>query len=1185
MAPTWRDESTREGSRVVDKAEKTMIGRLSLEKQRGWCVSKLGFTGCNDETRSSEGLSYLGKFNNGHAVDAWGELSHRSEIGSAGVPGKALLQPEANGFARGVKQQSLLGAQGPGADLRDEVKAASQHPFQTNMASTPFHEMTLSFSTPMQTARSSNLKAIEAGGPGRVFPYESAGTATPVSVTSLNAAFSGVWGAAVRADCVSNPQGILQEILFSHGQSVLSAIELHALRHVLQLERTGPLEDEAAQLVQVLANPLSAEPLSASEHKCLVGLLKRRGATALPAAKNHRLKSLLVRAIASSLSPEQKDCAKAAWLGAAHVAPMSPSGISRLAAFLNGEGWEGTDVQAAIEEQLKPLCTLPQQQAIHRLLFLEEPWSLSLEERKLLEFLQMQLPALSLDQGSGDSTRTEQPQREDIADSNVREALHALLQLLGATLTSNQRMHLLALLHITGTSPGHTQEKGQLSGEEEEQQSAIKLLSARLVTLVCRFLNAQPLTPAECRELQERILRALEELVPGEQLRALQRVIDLDDRAPGSEEHLRALEDMQLALTTKQISSACLDQLDRSGLRVTLLHCLGRTLSSEQLSILTRVLGKWKHEGHQDRQAQPPKSLPSALDASSASGGCNWRDGLAEPAHIASRREEATELLGCACDVLGRLNDVFGADAPRTAQPSHVQPAMTQEFSRLKEFNKARSPGVDDAADGRLASASFNFGMQAAKTQRELVPPQLDELVLASRDREGTLSLSEVPNSLLDDDRGVVHAKPTGEPAEKHALEDPTGGQRAVDCISPGRPASLDPYKEYVEGRRLVATKCASVACCAFEYSGIRGLGRKRALLQRLVHEVVERKIFLDDLKIWRQQFKQRQELHQILKRGYLKRCPCLYHQQQDRLEEEQRRANLELLDSLKCSSFMRREQTVEDIADDVAWSMSLEEASLSAEYPGAQEHAQQQDTAETVPPFESGSFGSSLQPLSRQEDEALLASRGRSMPLSARLGGSAAYRLQGGTASLSGASSSRENFGVARSIAHTRSLGATLHHRPGAGRSRSAPLSLPQPRGIPMGGPSQSQLEFSFERSLRSSCVLAPAGKSSGDKSVAVEEDRNSMQKRALEKAQQLAQDAKVALWIFLKKQVQPADLALGPKLVDMINLQHLSARMLPPGKGWQTRSLLRMVEGLVGLVCSLRGEDAGGSVDGDRD
>ncbi|KAL8449801.1 hypothetical protein Emed_002764 [Eimeria media] len=1141
-----------EAQEGVDEAEGTLVGRLSLAKRSqaimkkrpqavkdslllcescnppivcmgkapalrgGWCISKLGCTGCKDERRNPSGfggLPYRGQIINGQAGDAWDELSYRSEIGSAGASGKGLLQPEANGFARSLKQQLLLGAQGPGGgELHDGVEAASQHPFQINMASTTsFHEITLRPSTPMQTAPFIDLKAIEPGGLRGVSPCESGGTATPVSATSSNAAYCGVWGAAVRADCVSNPQGILQAMLFSHAQSVLSATELHALRHVLQLERTGPLEEDAAQLVQVMADPLSAEPLSASEHKSLLGLLKRRGVTALPAARNHRLKGLLVRAIASSLSPEQQDCAKAAWLGAAQVTPMSPSGLSRLAAFLNGEGWEGTDVQAAIEDQLKLLCTLPQQQAIHRLLFLEDLWSLSLEQRELLEALQVQQPAVSAAQGFEVSPRTEQPQREESADSNVCEALHVLLQFLAATLTSHQRAHLFALLHMGGTPPGHT-ERAQPSEGREEHQSAIYLFSARLVTLVRRVLDAQPLTPAECRELQEGVLRALGQLVSEEQLQALQRVINLDDRAPDSEENLRALEDLRLALTFRQISSACLDQLEGSGLRATLLHCLGRTLSSEQLWVLTRVLDKWKPEKNQDQQAQPPQSVPPALDASTVSGGSNWKDGSAEPAHIDSRRKEATELLGCASKVLGKLNDLFVADAQRNDEPSQMQPAMTQGYSRQEESNKARWPAVDEAPGGQQPSASFNFGVKAAKKQSGLAVSELDDAGQASRDREGMVLSSgdrpsgggpsktgvhsptpsgilgpvEVSTSLLGDDRGVGHAKPTGEPEEKHALED--------------------------------------------------------------------------------------------AKKGYLKRCPCLYHQQQDRLEEEERRANLELLESLKCASFMRREQTAEDLADDVAWSISLDETSFPTENQGAQDPAHQQDTAETGAPFESGSFGSSLQPFSRQEDEPLLPSRGRSMPLSVRRGGSSPYKLQGHIASLSGASSSREKFGVGRSIAHTRSLGATLHHGPEAGRSRSAPVSPPQARHA--GGSSRSQVEFSFERSLRSSCVFDRAGKSYEDKSIAAEEDKSTMQKRALEKAQQLAQDAKVALWIFLKKQVQPANSGLGPQLVDMINLQHLSARTLPPGKGWQTRSLLRMIEGIVALVCSLRGEEAGSSL-----
>ncbi|KAL8271932.1 hypothetical protein Esti_004056 [Eimeria stiedai] len=1159
-----------------------------------WGICKLGCTGCKGDTRnrsSLEGSPYAVQVICDEAQDAWGALSCRSQIGSAGVRGKVLLQPEANGSSGRLNNQQLLyGAQGLGGDLKDEVKAVSQCPFQTNMASTSFHEMTLHSSTPTQTARFICLKAMEVGVTERGPFGKSGGT----GITPLSAAYSGVWGAALQADCVSNPRGILQAVLFSHAQSVLSAIELHALRHVLQLERTGPLEDEATQLVQALADPLSAEPLSASEHECLVGLLKRREVTSLPAARKHRLKSLLVRAFASSLFPEQQECAKSALLSAVHAPPMSPGGLSRLAAVLKGGCWGCTDVQAGIEEQLKPLCTLPQQQAIHRLLFLEGPWSLSLEERELLEALRVQLPAPSADQGLRVFTGSAQPQREESADSSVCESLHLLLQLMTATLTSDQRTHLFALLHIEESASGDT-ETGQPSVREEEHQVAPHLLSARLVTLMRRVLDGQRLTPAECRELQEGALQALEQLVPGEQLRALQRVIGVDDRATGSEENPGALRDMQLALTIREIPSAYLDQLDRRRLRGTLLQCLGRTLSSEKLWVLTRVLGELEHEGCQDQQAQASQSPPFALDASGGSGGCSWRGGLAEPAHIAQCKGEATELLGCACDVLEKLNDFFAADMQNADDPSHLQPAMTREGARLEGSSRALSPGINEEGDGQRPLDSLNFGVQAAKAQSELVPSELDEIVQASRGREGAVPSSydrlcgvgpsttgdsflthsgapgppDASASHVDDDRGGLHAKPTGEAAEEHApvLGDPAVSKHVVGCIAPVQPGSLDPPKR-----------------------GLRDVESKRALLQGLVREAVERKIFLDDLKIWRQQFRQRQELHQILKpfiakiqtlqKGYLKRCPCLYHQQQDQLEDEERQANLELLDSLKCASFMRQERTAEDLADGVAWSISLDEASFPAEHQGAQDHAQQEDTAETESaPFESGSFGSSLRPLSGQKEKPLLPSRGRSMPLSSSRGSSSARKLQRGSASLGGAASSRESFEAARSISHTRSLGRTLRHGHSAG-SRSTSVSPPQPRPSPTGGQSLSQLEFSFERSLRSSCVFAPAGKALEDKSVAVEEDKSSMQKRALEKGHQLAQDAKVASWIFLKKQVQPAKSALGPELVDMINLQHLNARTLPPGKGWQTRSLLRMVEGIVGLVCSLRGEEAGASL-----
>ncbi|KAL8433129.1 hypothetical protein ACSSS7_004106 [Eimeria intestinalis] len=1168
--------------KALPRTDRVAPGKYVLLK--GWGICRLGCTGCKDETvePSSLGVSpSVMQITRSKSENAWSELSYRSETGCAATSEEGLLHPEATGLAGRLKHRLLFGAQGAGRDLQDEAEGAIHHPFQIDMASTPFHQTALHFSMPAQTAGFMDPKSTMVEGRGKHPSCESEGTVTPASVTSLNAAYSGVWGAAIRADCVSNPQGILQAVLFSHAQGVLSAIELHALRHVLHLERTGPLENEATQVVQVLADPLSAEPLSASEHKCLVGLLKLCGVTSHSAAKNHRLKSLLIRALASSLSSEQQACASSALRGEAPAPPMSPSGLSRLAAFLNGDGWEGTDLQAEIEEHLKPLCTLSQRQAIHRLLFLEGPWLLSLEERELLEALQVQLPASVAHQGTMVFTKTE-PQCEHAADLSVCEVLHVLLQLLAATLTSS--------------ASGHKETEQRFVGKEEHQ-AAIQPLSARLVTLMRRVLDAQPLAPAECWELQQGALRALEQLVPGGQLQAIQRIIDLDEQAPCSEENLGVLRDMQLTLPMKEIPFACLDQLDGSGLRGALLRCLGRTLSSEQLWVLKRVLGKWKREGHQSQESQRPLPLPPAPDASDASGGSRWRDGSAGLVHIAPGKGEATELLGYACNVLGKLNDLLVADRQRTGKPPHAQREMTPGSARLEESGRVGPHGADEAADAQQPPSSLKFGVQESKEQGALAHPELYETMQVSRSREGTAASShdhlrsggpsktgdsfptysaatdpsEVSGAGVGDGRGGVHAKRTAGPAEEHTsiLGDSEISQHFEPCVVRGHTGSLDPSKSF----------------SAFP------------------------EIYLEDLKTWRQEFTQRQELYEILKmlnmklhvrlsvlyacvpqpfiakiqslqKGYLKRCPCLYHQEQDRLEEEERRTNLELLESLNCASFMRREQTTDELADDVAWSMSSL-VDVSFQHQGGPDHAQPEDAADTESaPFESRSFGSSLRPLHEQEEEPLFSSRGRSMPLLMSPGGSPGRRLQHGFVSLSGASSFHDSFGAARSLALTKSLGATFRHGHEASRSSSAPATPPLPRARTAGGPSLSQHEFSFERSLRSPCVFAPAGKISRDKSVAVEEDKSSMQKRALERAQQLARDAKVAMWIFFKKQVQPAKSDLGPELVDRINLQHLSARTLPPGKGWRTRSLLRTIEGIVGVVCSLREEEAGASL-----
>lgn len=90
------------------------------------------------------------------------------------------------------------------------------------------------------------------------------------------------------------------------------------------------------------------------------------------------------------------------------------------------------------------------------------------------------------------------------------------------------------------------------------------------------------------------------------------------------------------------------------------------------------------------------------------------------------------------------------------------------------------------------------------------------------------------------------------------------------------------------------------------------------------------------------------------------------------------------------------------------------------------------------------------------------------------------------------------------------------------------------------------------------------------GEQEVTMEERKKVMRKEALRKAQQLKEDAKIASWIVLKKQIRPGEPNAGLDLVDKINLSHLNAKTLPRGKGWQLRSLIGMVEGLVALVCT---------------
>lgn len=158
--------------------------------------------------------------------------------------------------------------------------------------------------------------------------------------------------------------------------------------------------------------------------------------------------------------------------------------------------------------------------------------------------------------------------------------------------------------------------------------------------------------------------------------------------------------------------------------------------------------------------------------------------------------------------------------------------------------------------------------------------------------------------------------------------------------------------------------------------------------------------------------------------------------------------------------------------------------------------------------------------------------------------------------ASNGGAASSNES--LEGTILHTGSLGAlplTAH----GGGNRPATAALR--RG----------------NAPRSSTSISLGCDDRGEHEMAMEERKKISQQQALEKARQLKEDAKVASWIVLRKQIRPGEPAADLDLVDKINISHLKAKTLPKGKAWKTQSLLRMIEGIVGLVATLRAEPQG--------
>lgn len=157
---------------------------------------------------------------------------------------------------------------------------------------------------------------------------------------------------------------------------------------------------------------------------------------------------------------------------------------------------------------------------------------------------------------------------------------------------------------------------------------------------------------------------------------------------------------------------------------------------------------------------------------------------------------------------------------------------------------------------------------------------------------------------------------------------------------------------------------------------------------------------------------------------------------------------------------------------------------------------------------------------------------------------------------------SARDSRSSASPVAKTPSHCSSLGSAPVLGSSEcQSPVSSP----IRLRSPSGSRAERHQRSSSRDESI------SRGDLEVSVEERKKRMQRQALEKAQRIKEDARVAFLVVFMKQLQPGNPAFGIELVDRINLSHLNAKTLPKGKGWKTQGLLRMIQGIVRLVCKL--------------
>ncbi|CDJ51087.1 WD domain, G-beta repeat-containing protein, putative [Eimeria brunetti] len=398
----------------------------------------------------------------------------------------------------------------------------------------------------------------------------------------------------------------LQDVLYRLACNILSAEELHVLRHVLRAERIGPLMANEFNMLNQLLGYTGADPLSPSERQLFISLLRKRASGAvINSDEEVTLRTLLLQALASSLSSEQHRNASYS-LQKKETPRISPIYLDDLYRTLNGpDHQQGRNtVQAALEEQLASCCGWPQQMAIHRLLFLEPPWPLSPEERQFLEALYVQ-PAVwwSPAQENRFFTSLAEGRGEGAVDP-PDEALQLLLQLLAASLTPLQRQHLAALLGEPNVQLTAQQPPTLLSRKHEVAPMPGQV---RTMALLQRVLEGERLTPVENGFLQDGILRELWQLLPPEDAQALYSVVLSSDPISVPRSSVPVLQELQRARELWEAGgdlATCVEQAGGSGCRQMFMYCLAMSLNTQQLKGLAQLLREHSEEQKPDKEQQ-----------------------------------------------------------------------------------------------------------------------------------------------------------------------------------------------------------------------------------------------------------------------------------------------------------------------------------------------------------------------------------------------------------------------------------------------------------------------------------------------------------------------------------------------------------------------------------------------------